>query len=125
MPTITITSPKEGSMIPAGNVTIMVNVTNFKLVNKLGQANVAGEGHVHYYIDVAVPKTPGKPATTAIGTFAPTPNTTWTWPNVMPGKHNFSVQLANNDHIPVIPLVHLGLNKPNFKQQVLSLDMSI
>ncbi len=110
MPTIMITSPKEGATIPAGNVTIMVNVTNFKLVNKLGQANVAGEGHVHYYIDVAVPKTPGKPATTAVGTFAPTLNTTWIWPNVMPGKHNFSVQLANNDHTPLIPLVYNTVN---------------
>jgi len=110
MPTIMITSPKEGATIPAGNVTIMANVTNFKLVNKLGQANVAGEGHIHYYIDVAVPKTPGKPATTAIGTFAPTPNTTWTWPNVKPGNHNFSVQLANNDHTPLIPLVYSTVN---------------
>jgi hypothetical protein len=110
MPKITIISPKEGATIPAGNVTIMVNVTNFKLVNKLGQANVPGEGHIHYYIDVAVPKTPGKPATTAIGTFAPTINTTWIWPNVKPGKHNFSVQLANNDHTPVIPLIYSTVN---------------
>lgn len=110
MPKIMITSPKEGAMIPSGNVTIMVNVTNFNLVNKLGQANVAGEGHVHYYIDVAVPKTPGKPAVTAVGTFAPTPDPTWTWPNVKPGNHNFSVQLANNDHSPVIPLVYNTVN---------------
>jgi len=31
MPKITIISPKEGATIPAGNVTIMVNITNFKL----------------------------------------------------------------------------------------------
>lgn len=109
-PKIMITSPKEGATIPAGNVTIMVNVTNFNLVNKLGKANVAGEGHVHYYIDVAVPKIPGKPATTPVGTFAPTYNTTWTWPNVKPGGHNFSVQLANNNHTPVIPLVYNTVN---------------
>lgn len=103
---INITNPKNGSTISPGNVTVTVNVKNFNLVNKLGQSNVAGQGHIHYYIDVAVPETPGKPATTAVGTFVPTPNTTWTWPNVMPGNHNFSVQLANNDHTPVIPLAY-------------------
>ena len=110
MPQVKIIEPKEEVQIPAGNISVMANVTNFNLVNKLGQASVAGEGHLHYYIDVAVPKTPGKPAVTAIGTFAPTANTTWTWPNVKPGKHNFSVQLANNDHTPVIPVVYRTVN---------------
>jgi plastocyanin len=110
MPQVKIIEPKEGAQIPAGNISVMANVTNFKLVNKLGHASVEGEGHLHYYIDVAVPKTPGKPAVTAIGTFAPTANTTWTWPNVKPGKHNLSVQLANNDHTPVIPVVYSTVN---------------
>jgi hypothetical protein len=109
-PGITIISPKEGAMIPSGNVTVKANVTNFKLVNKLGRANVAGEGHIHFYVDVPVPTTPGKPAVTAAGTFAPTYNTSWTWPNIAPGKHNFSVQLANNDHTPLIPLVYETVN---------------
>ncbi len=109
-PQVKIIEPKEGAQIPAGNITVMANVTNFNLVNKLGQANAAGEGHLHYYIDVAVPKTPGKPAVTAIGTFAPVANTTWTWPNIKPGKHNFSIQLANNDHTPVLPLVYNTVN---------------
>ena len=109
-PQVKIIEPKKDAQIPAGNITVMANVTNFNLVDKLGQANTAGEGHLHYYIDVAVPKTPGKPAVTAIGTFAPTANTTWTWPNVKPGKHNFSVQLANNDHTPVFPLVYNTVN---------------
>ena len=97
-------------MIPSGNLTIAVNVTNFTLVNMLGAKNVPGEGHLHYYMDVPVPTTPGKPAITAVGTFTPTYNTSWTWPNVAPGKHNFSVQLANNDHTPVIPLVYATVN---------------
>jgi plastocyanin len=109
-PQITITAPKEGDSLPAGNVTVMANVMNFNLVNKLGQANVPGEGHLHYYFDVPVPRTPGKPAVTAVGTFAPTPNTTFTWTNVKPGKHNFSAQLANNDHTPLIPLVYSTVN---------------
>jgi hypothetical protein len=97
-------------MIPAGKRYSHVDVTNFKLVNMLGAKNVAGEGHIHYYIEIPVPTTPGKPAVTAAGTFAPKYNTSWTWPNVNPGKHNFSVQLANNDHTPVIPLVYATVN---------------
>ena len=50
---------------------VLVNVTNFNLVNKLGQANASDEGHIHYYIDVPVPIVAGKPATTATGTLLP------------------------------------------------------
>jgi hypothetical protein len=110
MPTITITSPPEGATIPAGNVTVMVNVTGFNLVNMLGAANVAGEGHIHYYMDVPVPETPTKPAITSPGTYAPTANTSFTWMNVKPGMHSFSVQLVNNDHTPLIPLVYNTVN---------------
>jgi plastocyanin len=110
VPQVTITSPMNGSNVSAGNVTVSVKVMNFNLVPKLGQANVPGEGHLHYYIDVQVPKTPGKPAVTAVGTFVPTINTSYTWQNVMPGRHNFSVQLANNDHTPLIPLVYETIN---------------
>jgi plastocyanin len=110
MPGIKITDPSESAQLPAGNITVMVEVRNFDLVDKLGAANVAGEGHVHYYIDAAVPKTPGKPALTAIGTYAPTINTSFTWANVAPGKHNLSAELVNNDHTPLIPLVYSQVN---------------
>lgn len=110
MPQITIAGPKEGAQMPAGNVTVTVDVKNFDLVNKLGGANAAGEGHIHYYMDAAVPKTPNKPALTAVGTYAPTANTSFTWMNVTPGKHNLSAQLVNNDHTPLIPLVYATVN---------------
>ncbi len=110
MPQITITEPKEGAQIPVGNVTVTVDIKNFDLVNKLGGANAAGEGHIHYYMDAAVPKTPNKPALTAVGTYAPTANKSFTWMNVTPGKHNLSVQLVNNDHTPLIPVVYATVN---------------
>ncbi len=109
-PQISITEPKNASTISAGDVMVSVEVKNFTLVDKLGKPNVAGEGHLHYYMDVNVPMTPGKPAVTAVGTFAPTTNTTFTWKNVTAGNHNFSVQLANNDHTPLIPLVYSTVN---------------
>jgi hypothetical protein len=46
-PGIKILEPKEGSEIPAGNVTVTVEVNGFNLVDRLGQANVEGEGHIH------------------------------------------------------------------------------
>jgi hypothetical protein len=109
-PSITITSPTNGSTVPAGDVTISVHVDDFSLVNKLGQANVAGEGHIHYFMDVKIPTAPGKPALTAVGTYVPTINTSYTWMDVKPGMHNFSVELVNNDHTPLSPPQYFEIN---------------
>ncbi len=105
VPMIKILEPADGSEIPGGNVTVVVEVSDFELVNKLGQESVAGEGHIHYYMDAAVPTAPGEPAVTDPGTYVPTENTSYTWQNVSAGMHNFSVQLVNNDHTPLEPPV--------------------
>jgi plastocyanin len=104
-PTIKITQP-SGNVIPQiGDVMVMVEVTNFNLVDKLGGANVAGEGHIHYFLDVDAPTTPGKTAVTAAGTYAATTATSYTWHNVGGGPHKFSVELVNNNHTPLTPPV--------------------
>lgn len=100
-PEILIVQPPAGASLPAGNVTVSVDVSNFNLVDKLGQPNVTGQGHIHYFMDVAPPITPGKPAFTAVGTYAPTIQTSYTWKNVTIGNHMFSVELVNNDHTPL------------------------
>jgi plastocyanin len=82
-----------------------VNVTNFEVVDALGAPNVAGQGHLHYFMDVEPPTEPGMPAVTQPGTYVPTANTTYTWQNVSPGMHNFSVELVNNNHTPLQPPV--------------------
>jgi hypothetical protein len=62
--------------VPEGNVTVMVHVDDLTPVSKLGKASVAGEGYIHYFIDVAaVPTAAGKPALTAAGIYYPTANT--------------------------------------------------
>jgi plastocyanin len=104
-PIINIMQPSAGASLPAGKITISVDVSNFNLVDKLGQANVAGEGHIHYFIDVTPPTTPGEPAITASGTYVPTIETSYTWKNVTTGQHTFSVELVNNDHTPLVPPV--------------------
>ncbi len=105
MPNVTITMPENGSTVSVGNVTVEVNVTNFTVVEKLGQAAVPGEGHIHYYMDTAIPTEQGKPAVPENGSYAVSTNTSYTWENVTAGMHNFSVQLVNNDHTPLDPPV--------------------
>jgi hypothetical protein len=109
-PSIQITSPNDKATIQAGNVTVSVHVDDLTLENKLGAANVDGQGHIHYFMDVPVPTTPGKPAITAAGTYYPTANTSYTWTNVMPGMHNFTVELVNNDHTPLNPAKYTTIN---------------
>jgi len=109
-PSVTITSPQNGATITGTNVTITVSVSNFQLVNKLGQANVSGEGHLHYFKDVLPPTNCTAPAITTPGTYVPTINTSYTWTNVTPGTHMFSVQLENNNHFPVCPIVEAFVN---------------
>ncbi len=98
-------TPLNGSTMDAGNIRVNALALNFSLTDKLGQPNAAGQGHLHYFLDVDAPITPGQPAVTAPGTYVATANTTYTWPNVQPGTHTFSVELVNNDHTPLVPPV--------------------
>lgn len=102
-PAIRIDVPQPGSTLPAGDITVTVSVSGFRLVDKLGQSSRSGEGHIHYYIDVAVPTEPGRPAVTAPGTYAASASNRHTWTGVQPGEHTFSAQLVNNDHTPLSP----------------------
>ncbi len=106
MPQINITEPKEGSEVAAGNVTVSVEVMNFSLVDSFGKANVAGEGHIHWFMDAITPTAPGKNARAKQGRNAPSSSAldkSYTWTNVAAGMHNFSVELVNNDHTPLSP----------------------
>lgn len=105
-PTISITYPPANANLPSRDVSVTVQVRNFQLVNKFGQANVKGQGHVHYFIDVPVPKDPTKPAEAAPGTFVPAANTSLTWTSVAPGMHQFSAELVNNDHTSLSPTAY-------------------
>ncbi|MDD1654339.1 MAG: DUF4399 domain-containing protein, partial [Methanomicrobiales archaeon] len=104
---MTITSPQNGASLPAGSVTVTIQVKNFNIVDKQGQASTTGEGHVHFYMDVSpLPSDPAKPAipADASAVWAHVAATSYTFTGVMPGTHTFSVQLVNNDHTPITPL---------------------
>ncbi len=103
-PRINISQPTNGKIVRTGNITVDTEVTNFNLTDKLGQPNVPGEGHIHYYMDYPPPTTPGVPAIPPNGTvWAATANTSYTFTDVPVGIHNFSVELVNNDHTPLEP----------------------
>lgn len=105
MPDITISSLTKGAELKEGNITISVEVSNFDIVSKLGDAAESGEGHIHYYMDAEPPTTQGQPAVTGQGTYAAVADTSYTWTGVGPGMHTFAVQLVNNDHTPLDPPV--------------------
>lgn len=89
-------------MALAAGVSIATIVSNFKLVDKPGQTNTVGEGHLIYYRDVVPPVIQSQAAATAAGTYAETTAVTYTWHNVGAGDHYFSVQLVNNDGTPLL-----------------------
>lgn len=107
-PTLKITSPSNGATLKTGDITVKTDVTNFKVVDKQGEANVTGEGHLHFYMDVnPIPNAAGQPAIPAntSSAWAHVSDTSYTFKNVSPGTHTFTAQLVNNDHTPVVPAV--------------------
>jgi len=103
-PLLNIT-PADGSSVASGNVTVSALALNINIVDKEGQTSSGGQGHFIYYMDVAAPTASGQPATTALGTYSATAQTSYTWNNVAAGTHTFSVQLVNNDDTPLYPPV--------------------
>ena len=98
-PKINIIAPDENA--PAGSVDVIVGVSNFTLVDKGESSNIIGEGHIIYYLDVPVPTYYDHTAITLSGTYNADFKTSYTWQNVSPGTHTFSVQLVNNNNKPL------------------------
>ncbi|MBI4284835.1 MAG: DUF4399 domain-containing protein [Chloroflexi bacterium] len=102
-PAVKIVSPAAGAQLQPGSIAVSIETSNFQIVPP-GPV-VAGQGHVHYYLDVEIPTAPGKPAVSAAGTYKAAPATTATWDNVSPGSHTLGVQLVKGDHTPFEPPV--------------------
>ena len=99
-PQIKIASDK----VSPDTIQVTVKVKNFKLANDLGGKDVQGEGHIHYFLDVKPPVVQGKPSIPPNGTvWAATPDKTYTFTNVKPGRHTVYVELVNNNHTPLNP----------------------
>jgi hypothetical protein len=103
---IEITSPKDGSTIRGGDVTVVVDVNGFDLVGDRSKPRV-GAGHIVYYYGslFEVPVAPDRPATAGgRGTFVSYASTQqrygWTPPA---GMQTFAVQLVSSDNLPLDP----------------------
>jgi hypothetical protein len=98
---VKLTTPSDGSKLPAGSIGLAAEVAGFDVVAKQFQPPVDGEGHVHFYLDVdELPATHARPTT---GAYRSVSRTTYTWPDVPPGEHTFAIQLVGNDHVPLDP----------------------
>jgi hypothetical protein len=101
-PSITIRTPKTGSTVHGSAIRVSVLMKGFK-VHEQFQPPVAGEGHVHFYLDVKrLPTTHTYPSPVPYRSIS---GTTYTWTGVSPGRHTLAVQLVGNDHVPLRPPV--------------------
>jgi len=101
-PSVLLVSPRNGQTLPAGDITVKVDVIAFRLVLKSGPA-VPGEGRLIFYLDpVDVPVVPDLSAGSGPGTYD-TDEPTHTFRNVPPGVHELVVQLIDNDGTPLDP----------------------
>jgi hypothetical protein len=107
---IQIVEPTEGTKVKAGDVLVRTSVKGFKLVDDIGGAPKAGEGHIVYYRGTGyeIPVAGGQVATSGgQGAFnaAPVANDSYTWVGVPAGPQTFTVQLVTSDTKPLQPPV--------------------
>jgi hypothetical protein len=103
---VSIERPADGATVPSGSIEVAAKVGGMRLVDKIGQAPSAGEGHLIYYVGVDfVPTDPGESAATAPGTYAASAQTSYTWHGLDPGTYGVWVQVVNNDGTPLSPAV--------------------
>lgn len=99
-PSITIRTPKAGSTVHGRTIRVSVLMKRFQ-VHEQFQPPVAGEGHVHFYLDVKkLPTTHTYPSPVPYRSIS---GTSYTWTGVSPGRHTVAVQLVGNDHVPLRP----------------------
>ncbi len=92
-PHITISDPKDGTVFPlimstTVDIPVTFTVSDFTLVAPTGQANVAGHGHAHLFLDQET-------TYRAIGVSPLTAKL------VPAGNHTLKITLHNNDHTPI------------------------
>lgn len=97
-PTLTVVSPKNGAVVEGDKVTIKLKITDFKLVDfRKNTALKMGEGHVHAWLD--------SNTSDPNAAFKLVEGDTITFDKVAAGKHKLTVQLVENNHKPLQPVV--------------------
>ncbi len=92
----------EGSF----DTVVTVEVTGIELVDKIGEENVPGEGHLIYYWGAEPAVIPTWPAYTEDGSYEVSAETTYTWQDSFTDYTAYAVQIVNNDDTPLNPAVY-------------------
>jgi len=100
-PSIAITAPAEGEVLPGPALTAQVAVSGFDLRPPLQETREPNAGHIEYFLDVPPtfdqPTPLGEPSIIHSGRFSET------FAGVPAGEHTVSVCLAYDDHTCVDP----------------------
>jgi hypothetical protein len=92
-PSISITSPANGSTVQGSSFFMSANVTNFQLCQEcFGKSNIAGVGHWHIFLD--------QPMMAHMLTMAGGPTQEVSLVAISPGWHTFYAVLVNDQHMP-------------------------
>ena len=100
-PSITITAPVDGEVLPGPDLTVEVAVSGFDLRPPLQETREPNAGHIEYFLDVTPtfdqPTPLGEDKIIHSGRFSET------FAGVPPGEHTVSVCLAYDDHTCIDP----------------------
>jgi len=88
-PALKIVSPNDGDLIKNSKVTVELQTENFKLV-PVGDPVKEGEGHFHVWLDSDKKISDER---------------TFTFDNIVSGKHTITAELLKSDHSSLIPRV--------------------
>ncbi len=105
------------------DIDFSVEVAGINIVDKIGQKNVPGEGHLVFSIRPPV-TVPNRAAYTDEDLYWVTANTTATWVNATATYVDYAVQIVNNDDTPLFPPVYAEI-RTNIQPPTVASDMAI
>jgi hypothetical protein len=100
-PSIAITAPAEGEVLPGPAVTVQVTVSGFDIRPPLQETREPNAGHIEYFLDV--PPTFDQPTPLGEDSIIHSGRFSETFASVPPGEHTVSVCLAYDDHTCIDP----------------------
>jgi hypothetical protein len=100
-PSIVITAPVEGEVLPGPDLTVQVVVSGFEIRAPLQETREPNAGHIEYLLDT--PPTFDQPMPLGEDNVIPSGRFSETFANVPLGEHTVSVCLAYDDHTCIDP----------------------
>jgi hypothetical protein len=95
-PSIAITAPAEGEVLPGPDLTVQVTVSGFDLRPPLQETREPNAGHIEYFLDT--PPTFDQPTPLGEPSIIHSGRLSETFSDVAPGEHTVCVCLAYDDH---------------------------